>query len=263
MFGISVRVQFSFWLVSLLFGLPFLLQNRYGMFAAWVGCMFVSCLLKELAHVLVGRIFGVRGGIVLYSFGGDAVGPYETMRRWQRIIFHAAGPAMSFGLWAGAWAYFRYGNPALLGNAEIPVRRFVTLMMQVNWLWGCINSLPIYPLDGGKIVRELCEAVSRRHGLVFSLILSLLCAVGLGAYSAYALVNPNIWHWGYPLLSLIFDAMLVFGNVRELIEVLRQRPPSHEEEAEAESEYATDRPRENYDNYRPFDGGRPQDADRR
>lgn len=262
MFGIAVRVQLSFWLVAALFGIDHLLNKRYGMFAAWIGCMFVSFLFKELGHVLVGRLFGVRGGIVLYAFGGSPVGPYETLRRWQRILFHAAGPAMSFALWYGAWAYLRYGNPALLGNAEIPVRRFLTLIIVLNLLWGCIHLLPIYPLDGGKIVREICEAVSRRGGLIFSLLLSLACAIGLGAYSAYALVNPNIWHWGYPLLSIIFDAMLIFENVRELVQVLRERRPTDEEEPpdDVKQHAATE---ENYDDYRPFDGGRPSDMERR
>src|SRR5262245_18721990 len=102
MFGISVRIKLSFWIFAVLFGIDFLMQQRFDRFAAWVGCLFASFLLKELGHVLVGRVFGVRGGIVL-GFGSGAVGPYETMHRWQRIVFHAAAPAMSFALWYGAW----------------------------------------------------------------------------------------------------------------------------------------------------------------
>ncbi|MCI0685397.1 MAG: site-2 protease family protein [Gemmataceae bacterium] len=262
MFGIPVRVQWTFWLVAILFGLQYLLNKRYGLFAAWVACMFVSLLFKELGHVLVGRIFGVRGGVILYAFGGTPVGPYETMPRWQRILFHAAGPAMSFALWYGAWAWLRYANLAQWGNAEIPMRRFLTLMTFLNLLWGIIHLLPIHPLDGGKIIREVCEGILGRSGLILSLLLSLACALGLGAYSVYALVNPNIWHWGFPILSLIFDAMLLFGNVRELVQVLRERPPTSEDEPRLDSDRQAAQ-EENYDNYRPFDGGRPSDLERR
>jgi Zn-dependent protease len=263
MFGISVRIHWSFWLVAALFGINYLLQKRYNWFATWIGCMFISFFLKELGQVLVGRLFGVRGGILLYLFGGTPVGPYETMRRWQRILFHAAGQAMSFALCYGGWAGLRYLDLANWGAAENHARRFLTLTRNLNLLWGCIHLLPIYPLDGGKIFREICEAVSRRQGLIFSLLLSLVCAIGLGAYTAYALVNPNIWHWGYPWLSLIFDAMLIFENIRELAQVLREGPSHTDEEAPADDLEQPASSQENYDNYRPFDGGRPSDLERR
>ena len=48
-------------------------------------------------------------------------------------------------------------------------------LLWVNILWGCVNLLPIYPLDGGHVARELCQLWRPRQGIVLSLQISTLC----------------------------------------------------------------------------------------
>ncbi len=263
MFGIPVGIKMSFWFFCLFFGLPYLLLRRWDLFAIWVGCTLFSFLFKELGHVLFGRIFGVRGGIVLYAFGGSPVGDYESMRRWQRIVFHAAGPAFSFSLWAVAVVCHNQSDLLVqLGRAEIPVRYVLLRLIQLNWFWGIIHLLPIYPLDGGKIVRELCEAVSPRFGLIFSLLISLACAGGLAAWAAYAYWKPAEWPFGDPIFSLIFDTMMAVQNLFMLVQALRERRPTSASEHDDGHEQPA-RQQKDYEDYRPFDGGRPEDTERR
>src|SRR3954451_7375602 len=83
MLGTEVRVHPLFWLVSFFMGAN-LSKLGFGYVVLWVGCVFVSILLHELGHVLVGRLFGSEGHIVLYSLGGLAVGSNRLPSRWQR-----------------------------------------------------------------------------------------------------------------------------------------------------------------------------------
>ena len=64
-------------------------------------------------------------------------------------------------------------------------------LLHVNILWGLVNLLPIYPLDGGQIARELFTLGNPRAGIIQSLQLSAGAAV---LVAAYALLNQRILH---------------------------------------------------------------------
>jgi hypothetical protein len=181
------------------------------------------------------------------------------------------GPLFSLTLWAIAKEILERHNDWF--DPFTPFGRVVAWTLidlrHLNLFWALINLMPIYPLDGGMIVRELCEAVAGRKGLIFSLVLSLAIAAGLAAYSGYAIYKPAVWHWGYPLFSLIFDAMLALENLSLLIKVLRERPSNAANEYEDSRSHYHDthelpanQPTE-LEPYRPFDGGRPDDPPRR
>src|SRR6516165_4479720 len=103
MFGTPIRVHPMFWLISLILGYDVTIRAGIGYVLAWVGCVFVSVLLHEFGHVWMGRLFGSQGYIVLYSFGGLAVGSNLLSRRWQRILVLLAGPLIQLLLWTALW----------------------------------------------------------------------------------------------------------------------------------------------------------------
>ena len=51
--------------------------------------------------------------------------------------------------------------------------------MFINIWWGVVNLLPIWPLDGGHVSRELFQMFDRHEAIRNSLILSLVCAAGM------------------------------------------------------------------------------------
>ena len=63
----------------------------------------------------------------------------------------------------------------------------VAFLIQINLYWGLLNLLPVYPLDGGQIARELFLARRPEDGLERSLRLSmwaaLLAAAGMAGWS--------------------------------------------------------------------------------
>jgi stage IV sporulation protein FB len=219
MFGIDVRVHPMFWLVSVIMGLS-AIKMGVQYLLIWIGCVFVSILVHELGHVWMGQAFGSRGHIVLYGFGGLAIGSNQLESRWQRMAVCFAGPLAGFvflGLIFGIlWIWDPDVFPFFLWMAQmdlglplgqgfdvaapelIPdplVMTLVSDLIFINLMWGLVNLLPIWPLDGGQISRDACEGISPQTGLAYSLGLSMLVAALL-AIHCFLAVN------GRPLLPL-------------------------------------------------------------
>jgi Zn-dependent protease len=57
-----------------------------------------------------------------------------------------------------------------------PLVLLVDNLLSINIVWGLINLLPIFPLDGGQVVRELWQAQQGRNGLLSALQLSSVTA---------------------------------------------------------------------------------------
>ena len=221
MFGIPVRVHPFFWLMTLLMGQS-RLQLGVEFLLGWVGCVFVSILIHELGHVVVGRAYGAYGRIVLYSFGGLAIGSNQ-LRNWtQRVAVSFAGPAAGF-LFLGAILgllfvvnrpLHAYGVATTGACLHIPIellrmlvnrddmvaaflqpefaREVVDDLVWVNLIWGIMNLLPIWPLDGGQICREICGRISPFRGLRTSLIISLVAASLFAVYFLLAHLRPEL-----------------------------------------------------------------------
>lgn len=222
--GTDVRVHPIFWLACVFLGFNVVNRpNGLVYLFTWVMCVFVSILIHEMGHVLVGRLFGCEGHIVLYGFGGLAIGSSAQRSRWQRILVYAAGPGIQFLLLAGLIAFLWFQatrNPDLaleegnagwrevLGLQNTLLATAISYLVDINLIWPLFNLLPIYPLDGGQISREILQAISPRNGTKASLSISIcvaaiLCLVvirytgigfnafmfGLLAYESYQLLQ--------------------------------------------------------------------------
>ena len=173
-FGIPVRVHPWFWLIAVMLGIR---GNPGGlMLLTWVVAVFVSILVHEMGHALVMRCYGIWPWITLYSFGGLAsYNPGEARRvGWfGQVLISFAGPGSQFVLAAVVLAGVR-----IVGDHMDPIppglALLLTYLVVVSVGWGVLNLIPVYPLDGGQIAREICVAVSPRHGIRVSLILSII-----------------------------------------------------------------------------------------
>jgi Zn-dependent protease len=187
MFGIDVRVHPFFWIFTAALGWSWV-HVHFGYLLLWVVVVFVSILIHELGHVLVGRSFGSHGYIVLYAIGGLAVGSNQLSNRWQRIAVSFGGPGAQFVLLAVVLAVERIllytAGPHGLLPVTIAAFRMLT---SINLVWPLFNLLPIWPLDGGQISRELFQMrMPGTRGTRAALILSLVVA---GAGALFVLVG--------------------------------------------------------------------------
>jgi len=175
LFRTHVRVHPMFWAVSALLG-EYFLKVSLGAFFSWIVCCFVSVVIHELGHVLSGRLFGSQGHIVLYSFGGLAIGSSDLARRWQRIIVYLAGPAAQLIVWVLVIAFEWYCFPLFARNLSPEALKFVIVLIVqlkfINLYWPILNLMPIWPLDGGRVSREVLDWLLPRNGISISLGIS-------------------------------------------------------------------------------------------
>lgn len=192
---VPVRVQPWFWIMSALLGAP-ILDHGLQYMTAWIGCVFVSILLHEMGHVMVGRIFGSRGSIVLHSFGGVAIGSSDLRGRWQRIAVYSAGVLAQF-LFFGVVCVVAI---LFVNSTKNPLADFIlNQLLWINIAWPILNLMPVCPLDGWQISREIFTAIHPLKGARGSLVLSFCVAVGLAVF-CYA-------YWRRPYTAIFFALM--------------------------------------------------------
>ncbi|QEG30475.1 Peptidase family M50 [Gemmata obscuriglobus] len=212
--GFPVRVHPWFWIGSALMGSQ-LLQAGPEFLLAWVAVVFVSLLVHELGHAVAFRRFGSHADIVLYAFYGLAIPTHEVSGRGRKIIISLAGPFAGFALCG-----LVYGSQELIGWAD--PRRSVLVwyvyfsLVRVNLVWGVLNLLPVFPLDGGQVCRELCGQFSGPRGKRISLKISFGCAILVVAYSIFCVMDTRGAGAGFTnqlpswALGTVFTAIL-FG----------------------------------------------------
>ena len=140
--------------------------------AEYVGLFFLV-LLHEYGHALACRqVGGLANEIMLWPLGGMAfVSP--PLRPGPTLWSNAAGPLVNLALLVvlapAAVGLHRFSSLARTGN----VQAFLTALIGANALVLGFNLLPIYPLDGGQIIRCLLWFVMGRAR-------SLMVAVAIG-----------------------------------------------------------------------------------
>ncbi len=240
-FGFPVRIHPFFWAIALLIGLSSFKGEPLGALLS-VPLILVSILAHELGHAVLQRRFGGRPYIVLHGFGGLAIcGDCDRSPRSQ-ILISLAGPIAGFLLagvivilltlvsgyvafqpawsdqsWAsqlepeltsrlsGVWLaigtiwYERFSSPA--------INDIFRILLYVNIFWGLMNLLPVYPLDGGQVAREVMTlGPDPRQGMIWSLQLSIGVAVVVALW--------GLFRYG-PWMAILFG-LLSYNNYRTL-----------------------------------------------
>ncbi|MBK8782022.1 MAG: hypothetical protein IPO22_09505 [Anaerolineales bacterium] len=195
--GIPVRVHPLFWLIAILFGSS---AGSIVSILSWVVAIFVSILIHELGHAFAMRRYGQGSQIILHFAGGLTVpesiawgGGYANIAITanQQIFISLAGPFSGF-LFAG----LVLAVSAALGGTIIPnyifgfipfplvmlptgweiLGSFVISLLWVNIFWGFINLMPVNPLDGGNVTRNILIQTDPMNGVRTSLWVSVATA---------------------------------------------------------------------------------------
>ncbi len=231
--GIPVRVHPLFWIVMAVLGWQ---DRNIAMVAVWVACGFVSILVHEYGHGLMGRQFGARPSITLWAMGGLCYSQAERQTLGQRLAVVLSGPAAGFLLYFLVMAAAS-GLFGLTMAEHISMSKFVLgfrapsedvifafqkfpgamafnaylFLVQINLLWSLFNLLPIWPLDGGQATQLLLSLYDRAQGPRWGHIISLLVAGGL-AIMALAQGTDNFFR----ALFLGYFAMINFQMLQSL-----------------------------------------------
>ncbi|MBM3835303.1 MAG: hypothetical protein FJ403_18920 [Verrucomicrobia bacterium] len=188
LFRIPVVVDWWFWLSCVLLGGGVTAQDRDDWInvGIWTAVVFVSIMVHELGHAFAGRRFDADPAIRLHGFGGTTYLPGGRFSRGQSILVSAAGPLAGLalgGLILGADQVLD-GEPRFLRIAMLQG-------LYVNFVWTFINLLPIQPLDGGQILRELLGPrriqITSWIGFVLAVLLCLWALSTQRIFSAFML----------------------------------------------------------------------------
>ena len=170
--GVTVRVHVLF----LVFIVIELLRPLFGSTGLGVGptvlllvCLFGVVLVHEFGHCLACRWSGGSANeILMWPLGGLAF--CIPRERWTSHLITAAGGPMvnvillavlvpTIGLWTGAWWGVAIPNPlSLTLPAEVSAPWLLMalyLLNAVSLILLLFNLLPIFPLDGGRILQTV------------------------------------------------------------------------------------------------------------
>jgi Zn-dependent protease len=190
--GIDVFVHWSWFVIAI-----YEIQERtrdYRWFAWNVAeylALFAIVTLHEFGHSLACRQVGGKADqIVLWPLGGVAyVSPPQ--RPGATLWSIAAGPLVNAALLPILSGLLLLGGalgwPAIVPDAH----RWLRAVWAINLALLVFNLLPIYPLDGGQILRTLLWFVlGRARSLTVASVVGL---VGVSALAGLALWAQNPW----------------------------------------------------------------------
>jgi membrane-associated protease RseP (regulator of RpoE activity) len=218
-FGIPVKFEFSFFLIALLLARSRISEPVF--LIEWVVVVVVSILVHEFGHALTGRAFGLSPQIQLYGMGGlTSWVEAKELSPKKDILVSLAGPL----------AGFLFGGVVLLAGVLFPgiqEPRFnyivFTDLLWVNFGWGIFNLLPIFPLDGGHVVRDLELWLLRTSGII-TFIVSFLVSAGLVILALWA---GEVWI----AILMGWFALINAGTLYSLLKSRREQPGvSHNEQ---------------------------------
>jgi Zn-dependent protease len=145
---------------------------------AWIFVVFVSVLVHELGHALIGLAFGGRPEIRLEAFGGVTFPQFRTRPRpGRQFVLSFAGPIAGLLLGALAYAIVRAFPPERGSVSAFVMAQFVW----VSIVWAAFNLLPILPLDGGNMMLAFIEGVRRRPSVAIASWISVAMALAVAA----------------------------------------------------------------------------------
>jgi Zn-dependent protease len=163
--------------------------------------LFFIVLLHEYGHVLACQQVGGRASkIVLWPLGGVAhVDP--PPRPGATLWSLAAGPLVNLVLLAIVFTTYLLIKLVGWDKAMPNFSEFMLMMAAINAVLLIFNLLPIYPLDGGQILRALLWfVIGRARSLM---VATLIGFVGVAGLIYYALQRASTWYFVMSLFILL------------------------------------------------------------
>ncbi|HET9309076.1 MAG TPA: M50 family metallopeptidase [Candidatus Sulfotelmatobacter sp.] len=214
--GIDVFLHWSWFLVAV-----FEIQSRAGRYSSVTWnvleylALFLIVTLHEFGHALACRQVGGRANrIVLWPLGGVAyVDP--PPRPGATLWSIAAGPLVNVALLPILAILFMVARSSGWAYDSPDVYRLIRAILYIDVGLLIFNILPVYPLDGGQILRSLLWFVlGRGRSLMVAAVVGLVGVVG---FIGLALWVKDMW-----LAAIaVFMLMNCWGGLKHAQDLLR------------------------------------------
>jgi len=191
--GIDVFLHWSWFLVA-----AYEIQTRKGSYSSvtWNVLEYLALFLivttHEFGHALACRqVGGSANQIILWPLGGVAyVDP--PPRPGATLWSIAAGPLVNVALIPILWIAVTLSRSAGMAATAPDLLHLLQSVFWINVGLLVFNILPIYPLDGGQILRALLWFVmGRARSLMVATILGLIGVVG---FIGLAIWQQSVWY---------------------------------------------------------------------
>ena len=169
-------------------------------------CLIAAVLIHEVSHTWAAKVFGIRAqSLRLLPFGAEVEIECAFLPASKKILILLAG---SFGniVVALVCSSFLWLFPTTF--------MFLSYFIVANAIPAVLNLLPIYPLDGGKVLHLLAEDAKSGKRKVengkfmkkikFPFMLQVFSTVvftGLLVYGCF---------WGFNVALILFSAAMIF-----------------------------------------------------
>ena len=214
--GIDVFLHWSWFLVA-----AYEIQTRKGTYSSVTWnvleylALFLIVMIHEFGHALACRQVGGRANqIVLWPLGGVAyVDPPQ--RPGATLWSIAAGPLVNVVLMPILFLAVMIGRSWGWPQTMPDLYQLVRAIFYINLGLLIFNILPIYPLDGGQILRSLLWFVlGRARSLMVATILGLIGIVG---FIGLAMWRQDVWLGAIALFML----MSCWGGLKHALALSR------------------------------------------
>jgi Zn-dependent protease len=224
LFGIEVFLHWSWFLVAL-----YEIEVRKGLYSSinWnvleYLTLFLIVLLHEFGHALACRSVGGQANqIVLWPFGGVAyVAPPQ--RPGAVLWSIVAGPLVNvilLPILSVLWWYAYHSG----WHSDFDIFNYVESIWTINLVLLIFNILPIYPLDGGKILYALLWFIlGRARSLLVATVIGFIGIAVLAVLVVFVLIaSPQDAIWPAAICVFIFlNCFQAFRQAREMLRIAK------------------------------------------
>jgi len=165
-FGSPVKLNISLLILFFIMSLPLVIS------------FLLSILIHELSHLIVAKLKGYKvNGVEIGLLNGSTAIDIININRIDTILIMSAGPMINLLLY-------------LIIIISGITNQYIESFALVNLFLFTFNILPIYPTDGGKILRDFLMSdnkfgLTRVSAFNFSAKLSLITSIILLLVSVY------------------------------------------------------------------------------
>lgn len=186
--------------------LIFCLTNQVELYISFI----IFAIIHEMGHLLIGILIGkkiekirvmplgvsITFKILVEDYNKKII--KGNINNIKNLLVAIAGPFVNFAI-----AIILYN----LSSLNILSFKYTEIIIYINLLIGFFNLIPIYPLDGGRIVKEiLCITSGKKAALKLTNIISNVTIILLTVLSSILiLIVKNI--------AIFFAIMFLWGLV--------------------------------------------------
>jgi Zn-dependent protease len=207
--GVTVYVHWAWFLACIYFTSRPHLYDSYGWNALEVLALFAIVLTHEFGHQLACRsVGGQTQDIVLWPLGGVAyVNPPQ--RPGAQLWSIAAGPLVNMALAPVFVGLVIHGRTAGWETQFPNGFMLLTNVRDINFVLLIFNMMPVYPLDGGQILRSLLWFIFGRANSL--LAASIIGFIGVGGLILLAIFAGSYWMG----IMAVFILLSCWGGLKQ------------------------------------------------